>query len=76
MEKEEVEAMTKTTSSGVTTISMDRDELQVHLEQLIRRAGRTPDQLRAAGDRFELDAGERVLLDDIEGVEWLLRRGD
>lgn len=71
-----MEALTKTTSSGVTTISMDRDELQVHLEQLIRRAGRTPDQLRAAGECFELDAGERVLLDDIEGVEWLLRRGD
>ncbi|GAB3624756.1 hypothetical protein GCM10027418_28410 [Mariniluteicoccus endophyticus] len=65
--------MTKDVTTTSTTTLMNRSELCEHRDHLLRRAGRSLEDLRAAADRYELDARERTLLDDIEGVEWLLR---
>ena len=64
--------MTVTRDDRVDMQVLTRDEALALRDRLLHEAGRTLPELRRQDASFELDARERTLLADIEGLEWII----
>lgn len=68
--------MTVTEHEHVTVKILTRDEARQELQQLIACSGMDRDELDQRAAVHDLDAQQRALLTDIEGLEWMLRDCD
>ncbi|GAA4808856.1 hypothetical protein [Tomitella cavernea] len=66
--------MTTATPSRRMVRTLTMDEAHAEITKLLDEAGMTREELQRLGDEWELDAGHRGILSEIEGLEFLLDR--
>jgi hypothetical protein len=67
--------MTITATNQSVVRTLNDSEIRSEIASLLTLAAMSRDELGRRGEKFELDASERGLLAEIEGLEWLLARG-
>lgn len=65
--------MTVTQHGRATVRELTVEEANAELQGLIRRSGMTRDELSRRATSYQLNAKQRSLLADIEGLEWMLK---
>lgn len=67
--------MTITTTNQSVLRTLNDSEIRREIASLLTLAAMSREELGSRGENFDLDAAERGLLAEIEGLEWLLARG-